>query len=135
MSERPIRVIKPFTNKFGQVIEPGMPVFVVTTCTHQTYITKGEYVGYIERDVLRYEQKIDHRVRVTVKEPFVQVRVEYDKTKYIYKDTGERVDWKTFVRDERNTVWVTEKAHRITTLQYNRILRADSSLEEMAAAV
>lgn len=134
MSERPIRVIKPFTNKFGQVIEPGMPVFVVTTCTHQTYITKGEYVGFIERDVLRYDQRIDHRVRVTVKEPFVQVRVEYNKAYYVYKDTEERVNWKTF-SSNRDCEWKSEKAYRITTLNYNRILRADSSAEDLAAAV
>ena len=135
MREKRERIIKPFTNKFGQVIEPGMSVFVVTVCTGQTHITKGWYIGYIERDVLRYDQRIDHRVLVTVKEPFVQARIEYDAVKFVYKDTGERVNWKTFVRGERETEYMTEKAYRITTLNYNRILRADSSLEEMAAAV
>jgi hypothetical protein len=133
MSEKRVRIVKPFTNKFGQVIEPGMPVFVVTVCTGQTNITKGEYVGYIEREDYVYDAEL--KTYVSKLAPFVQARVEYDKAKYVYKDTGERVDWKTFVRDERNTVWVTEKAYRITTLQYNRILRADSSLEDMAAIV
>lgn len=134
MSEKRVRVIKPFTNKFGQVIEPGMPVFIVTTCTGQTNITKGEYVGYIERDVIGYST--EQKTYVSALAPFVQARVEYDATKYVYEDTGERVDWKTYrTNGPRKTVWVTEKSHRITTLFYNRILRADSSLEEMAAAV
>jgi len=114
MREKRERIIKPFTNKFGQVIEPGMSVFVVTTCTHQTHITKGEYVGYIERDA---HGKM---------EPFVQVLVEYDKAYYVYKDIQERVNWKTF-SSNRDCEWRSEKAHRITTLNYNRILRADSS--------
>ena len=133
MSEKRVRVIKPFTNKFGQVIEPGMPVFVVSVCTGQTYITKGEYVGYIERDAYVYDA--EQKKYVSKLAPFVQARVQYDQTKWVYKDTGERIDWKTYVRGARETEYVTEKAHRITTLQYNRILRADSSLEEMAAAV
>jgi hypothetical protein len=134
MRERRERVIKPFTNSFGQVIEPGTPVFVVTTCTHRTNITRGEYIGYIERDVDRFDQRIDHRVLVTVKEPFVQVRVEYDQAYYVYKDTEERVNWKTYASN-RDCEWRSEKAHRITTLNYNRILRADSSVEDLAAAV
>ena len=133
MSEKRERIIKPFTNSFGQVIEPGTPVFVVTVCTGRTSITKGEYVGYIERGVDRFNRET--RELETIKEPFVQARVEYNLTKIVYKDTGERVNWSTFVRGARETECVTEKAHRITTLQYNRILRADSSLEEMAAAI
>lgn len=132
MSEKRERIVKPFTNSFGQVIEPGMPVFVVTVCTGRTSITKGEYIGYIERDVDRFNGET--RVLETIKEPFVQARVEYDKAYYVYKDTEERVNWKTF-SSNRDCEWRSEKAHRITTLQYNRILRADSSLEEMAKAV
>lgn len=134
MSEKRVRIVKPFTNKFGQVIEPGMPVFVITVCTGQTAITKGEYVGYIERE--DYVYSTEQKTYVSKLAPFVQARVEYDAAKFIYEDTGERVDWKTFRLDgPRKTVWVTEKAHRITTLKYNRILRADSSLEDMAAIV
>ena len=132
MSEKRERIVKPFTNSFGQVIEPGMPVFVVTTCTKRTYITKGEYVGYIEREVYRYNRET--KDLVAVPESFVQARVEYDKAYYVYKDTEERVNWKTFTSN-RECEWRSEKAHRITTLQYNRILRADSSLDEMAKAV
>ena len=132
MSEKRERIVKPFTNSFGQVIEPGTPVFVVTVCTGRTSITKGEYVGYIERDAYVYDQ--DQKKYVWKVAPFVQARVEYDKAYYTYKDTGERVNWKTFISN-RDCVWLSEKAHRITTLHYNRILRADSSLEEMAKAV
>ena len=132
MSEKRERIVKPFTNSFGQVIEPGMPVFVVTVCTGRTSITKGEYVGYIERDVDRFNRET--RALEAVKEPFVQARVEYDKAYYVYKDTEERVNWKTF-SSNRDCEWRSEKAHRITTLNYNRILRADSSAEDLAAAV
>ena len=132
MSEKRERIVKPFTNKFGQVIEPGTPVFVVTTCTHQTSITRGEYVGYIERDSYVWDQ--EQKTYVSKVEPFVQARVEYDKAYYVYKDTEERVNWKTYASN-RDCEWRSEKAHRITTLQYNRILRADSSLEDMAAVV
>lgn len=132
MSEKRERIIKPFTNSFGQVIEPGTPVFVVTTCTKRTNITKGEYVGYIERDSYVWDQ--EQKTYVSKVEPFVQARVEYDKAYYVYKDTEERVNWKTF-SSNRDCEWRSEKAHRITTLQYNRILRADSSLDELAAAV
>ena len=35
----------PFTNSFGQVINPGDEVVVVTHCTGSTNITKGKYLG------------------------------------------------------------------------------------------
>ncbi len=35
----------PFTNDFGQVINPGDDVVVVTTCTGSTNTQKGKYVG------------------------------------------------------------------------------------------
>lgn len=132
MSEKRERIVKPFTNKFGQIIEPGMPVFVVTTCTKQTKIIKGEYVGYIERECYVYDREQQKHVWKVA--PFVQARVEYRNAYYAYKDTGERVDWRT-LNSNREREWRYEKAHRITTLQYNRILRADSSLEEMATAI
>lgn len=132
MRERRVRVVKPFTNSFGQVIEPGTPVFVITVCTHQTNIAKGEYIGYIERDASRYDRELQQFV--AFKEPFVQARVECDTSRCVYKDTGENVVWSKFDANRANE-WVTTKGTRITTLLYNRILRADSSLEEMAAAV
>ena len=112
----------PFTNDFGQVINPGDEVVVVTTCTGNTNTQKGKYVG--------------------MRGKYVQAEVPSNAWAYFYKDTGERAPynfgaelWNSGLK--YNTPEYTalrEKIYgrveyrktggtRITTLQYNRIYK------------
>lgn len=50
------RVVAPFINSFGHIINPGDHVIKVTTRQHRTSISKTEYIGYVERDGEKYAQ-------------------------------------------------------------------------------
>lgn len=112
----------PFTNDFGQVINPGDDVVVVTTCTGNTNTQKGKYVGMRGKSV--------------------QAEVPSGSYAYFVKGTDERAphnfhdrlwkaglkyntpEWKE-LRDEVYGPYEYRQTGgtRITTLQYNRIYK------------
>ena len=95
------REVIPFTNDFGQVINPGDEVVVVTTCTGNTNTQKGRYVGMRGKSV--------------------QAEVEYTKFEWFNKDTGEAGSYYKIPSELRSHRRVPAK--RITTLWYNRIYK------------
>jgi hypothetical protein len=122
----------PFTNKFGDIINPGDTVYVVTTCTHRTFVEKGEYVGYVERS------GYDYRKKKSVVVPAVQVKKPYTKTIYWDKRTDKEFKWADYTSPEdmqENVETRQEQAFRISTLQYNRILPATVSADRLMEAV
>ncbi|CAB4143277.1 hypothetical protein UFOVP447_108 [uncultured Caudovirales phage] len=112
----------PFTNDFGQVINPGDEVVVVTTCTGSTNTQKGKYVGMSGKSV--------------------QAEVPSNSWAYFVKGTDERApanfhnelyksgfkwntpEWKE-LRDKVYAPYEYRKTGgtRITTLYYNRIYK------------
>ena len=112
----------PFTNDFGQVINTGDDVVVVTTCTGNTNTRKGKYVGMRGKSV--------------------QAEVPSSSYAYFVKGTDERAphnfherlrnaglkyptpEW-TALRDEIYGPYEYRRTEgtRITTLQYNRVYK------------
>lgn len=112
----------PFTNDFGQVINPGDDVVVVTTRTGNTNTQKGKYVGMRGKSV--------------------QAEVPSSSYAYFVKGTDERAPhnfsdrlWKaglkyntpewTALHDEVCGPYEYRRTEgtRITTLQYNRVYK------------
>jgi hypothetical protein len=126
------RKMLPFTNNFGDVINPGDSVYVITTCTHRTHVAKGEYVGYLER--LGYDWKTKKSTTV----PAVQVKTPYTKTVYWDKRTDKPFKWSDYTTSEvfkEHVETRNEPAFRISTLNYNRIVPAGVSADRLMAAV
>jgi hypothetical protein len=121
-----------FTNKFGDIINPGDNVYVVTTCSHRTHVEKGEYVGYVER------HGYDYREKKSVIVPAVQVKKPYTRTIYWDKRTDKEFDWKNYTTREdfqENVETRKQQAFRVSTLQYNRILPASVSADRLMEVV
>lgn len=91
----------PFTNDFGQVINPGDEVVVVTTCTGNTNTSKGIYVG--------------------MRNKRVQAEVECIVYQWYNKETDEVGSYYKIPSEQRAIRRVPAK--RITTLIYNRIYK------------
>ena len=114
--KKAIRIEKPFKGLFGQEVNIGDKVVVVTTCTGSTHVKKGTYIGYTEtsRGVKR-----------------VQVQIESVRTAYIKPD-GTVFDWSKDYNyatwnDVKHTLTTENRPHTyITTLQRNRIVRIES---------
>jgi hypothetical protein len=120
------RIEGPFTNKFGQTFNPGDQAIAVTTCTGRTNISRVEYVGYIERSRYNWHTK------KTDKEKFVQIRRPTSKFTSFWKGTDEKAsrpygDREVEYRDVSSTI--------ISTLQYNNIIAATASVDEVIKAV
>lgn len=112
----------PFTNDFGQVINPGDDVVVVTTCTGNTNTTRGKYLG--------------------LRGKYVQAEVPSNSWAYFVKGTDERAphnfsnelwqaglkyntpEWKE-LRDKVYAPYEYRRTGgtRVTTLYYNRIYK------------
>jgi hypothetical protein len=96
------RVEVPFTNEFGQVIQPGDEVLVVTMCTKTLNMQRGTYLGLRNRSV--------------------QVRVPDNSWEWYNKETGLPGSYYSIpasLREYRKKV----NATRISTLQLNRIYK------------
>lgn len=122
----------PFTNSFGDVIQPGESVYVITTCTHRTHVGKAEYIGYLERSGYDWKSKKSTMV------PYVQVKTPYNKTIYWDKRTDKPFKWADYTTSEDfklNVETRSEPAFRISTLQYNRILPSSSHADRLMAAI
>lgn len=125
MSEKKVvRHIEPFTNEFGDVIQPGEAVYAVTMCTSRTHITKGEYLGVIKREGRRGQVQL-----------VVQVEVDAKRTAYRYKDTKEDTTWIEYYYNGRPNGREVEiysvPCKRVSTLQLNRIVPAKISADQL----
>lgn len=126
------RIVAPFINEFGQVIQPNDVVFAVTTCTHRTNVFEAKYVGYVEREAYDWKEK------KKVMQKFAQISTPSFKTTFVKKGTNETFQWNTLdynrPREEQYDV-VKTPFNYISTLQYNRILPAYASITQLASVV
>ena len=125
------RKILPFTNRFGDVIQPGDTVYSITTCSHRTHINKAEYVGYIERS------QYDWRTKETKLEPYVQVRLPYTSTIYFDKKKNKEYDWVGHTKEyfDENVERREIPGFRISTLWYNNVIPTNAPIDQLAEAV
>jgi hypothetical protein len=129
MSEKPVRHIEPFTNQFGDVIQPGDAVYSITMCTKTTSVKKAEYLGVIKREGWRGEEQLA-----------VQVLVDADKTVWRWADTKEDTSWDVYYRqcnkpNSRQIEAYSVPYKRVSTLQLNRIVPVRVSADQLAAAI
>ena len=126
------RIVAPFINDFGQVIQPNDDVFAVTTCTHRTRVFEAKYVGYVERETYDWKEK------KTLMQKFAQISTPSFKYEYVKKGTSEPFNWSTLdynrPRDEQYEV-VEIPYNHISTLQYNRVLPKNASLNQLAETI
>lgn len=126
------RIVAPFINDFGQVIQPGDSVFAVTTCTHRTNVFEAKYVGYIEREEYNWKEK-KHEMK-----KFAQISTPSTKHVYYKKGTSELFNWGTYVSGvpgDEQFDRAEVPFNYISTLQYNRILPAYASITQLASVV
>lgn len=113
--KKAVRIEKSIKGLFGQEVNVGDKVVVVTTCTGSTHVKKGIYIGYTEtsRGVKR-----------------AQVQIESVRTAYIKPD-GTVFDWRKDYSyatwgEVQKTLTTENRPHTyITTLQRNRIARIE----------
>lgn len=126
------RIVAPFVNDFGQVIQPNDPVFAVTTCTHRVSINKVKYIGFVERETYNWR---DSKYEM---QKFAQISAPATRHVYYKKGTTEPFQWSTYVQGvpgDQQYDRVEEQFEQISTLQYNRILPITASLDQMAEAL
>ena len=134
-------VVEPWTNEFGQVINPGDEVIFAGTSRKQTSISKGIFGGVRYADVSRYRVVKDADGNVVMEERYgrqhpkqeryttrelVAVRVEKVNRghKYAYvtnPDTGKQVYTKT-----------DEIVYGVSTLPLKRVYKMDTSMSALA---
>lgn len=128
MSKTTVRHIEPFTNDFGDVIQPGEAVYSITMCTKTTSVKKGEYLGVIKRVGWRGKEELS-----------VQVLVDANQTKCRFKDTGQDTTWTNWYYNERQSgreiEYYTIPYKRVSTLQRNRIVPARISADQLASVI
>jgi hypothetical protein len=126
------RIVAPFINDFGQVIQPNEEVFAVTTCTHRTQVFEAKYVGYVERESYNWKENKYETMK------FAQISTPSTRHVYYKKGTTELFQWGSYVNGmpgDQQYDRVEEPFNQISTLQYNRILSKNSSLHELASVV
>lgn len=125
------RKILPFTNKFGDTINPGEQVYVITTCTHTTCVNKGEYLGFVERE------DYDWKLKQTKMMPYVQVKVKDQRTVWFDTLKNEKYSWVGHNNEyfQAHVEHRKEDFHRISTLYYNNVIPANASADRLMAAV
>ena len=129
MTTKTVRHIEPFTNEFGDVIQPGDTVYSITRCTGSTHVSKGKYLGVIKR--YDYWRKGEA--------PYVQVEVDAKKAAYRWKDTKEDTTWNEYWKQRSTTgrgieiYYVPYK--RVSTLQLNRIVPGGVTADKLAESI
>lgn len=114
------RIEKPFTSEYG-TFNPGDPAIAITVCTGRVCVDRVEYVGYIVRNEYNYKT----RQREDMK--YAQIRRPSERFEWYNKETGEAEKWKA--NGNQGTRYVPTTI--ITTLQYNRLLPAAASTDEL----
>lgn len=126
------RIVAPFVNDFGHIINPGDKAFAVTTCTGRVSVKEVTYIGFIERQAFNWgESKYELQ-------KFAQIKTPATRTVYFTKGTKERFAWSFYqsgVPGDQQFDRVEVPFEQISTLQYNRILPSTASLSELASAV
>lgn len=112
MASKLVRIEAPMTGVFGETVNVGDEVMVMTTGWGNAYLNKGKYLGYVEGNGW-YKQCA--QIAIETKR-YVQLKpdgTEFKWNKDYHRDTWEQV---------KNTLTRKEIPYtRITTLKLNRI--------------
>ena len=119
------RIVGPFTSKFG-TFNPGDPAIAVTVCSKIVNVERVEYVGYVERD------SYDYRTKQVCKLKFAQIRRPTSTFTVFWAGTEEKARWPY---GDREVDYRYVPGTIISTLQYNRLLPATSTTDELISAI
>ena len=125
------RIVAPFTNKFGDTINPGDKVYAITTCTHRTRVNESEYVGYVERS--GYDFKTKQKVMM----PYVQVKTKRSRPTYYDNVKKATFKWSDYTSEyfKQNVTRGEEDFYAISTLYYNNIVPRSVGTEQLVKAL
>lgn len=115
------RIVGPFTSEYG-TFNPGDPAIAITVCTKRVNVSRVWYVGYIERDSYNY------KTRQTEKVKFAQVRRPIFTHTVFWAGTEEKAQWPY---GDRKVEYRKIPGTIVSTLQYNRIIPASASTDEL----
>lgn len=119
------RTVEPWTNKEGDVIQPGDKVFAFTRCTGYLYIHVGTYLG-----VRKNTGYLGNRVQVAVQ---AEKRVAYLNGSDVPYDWN--AHYKTGASYPKNLEQRDEPYTRIITLLENRIYPFEGMTAEKLASL
>jgi hypothetical protein len=118
-------VAEPYTNRIGQVLNPGDMVVAVTTGRGFTNVFTGKFAG------VRQSIKTNKVVGVKIEE------IPMTWNEYVFSEDGEheetKYDWnlRKVVKTGRRYNLVPKTVYRTTSLKRNRLFRIDTSLSEV----
>lgn len=107
------RIVAPFSARFGDV-NPGETVVAVTTSSGSTSVEEVEYIGYVERPVIRWNHQTRQHEKATVK--FAQVLRNAKRGGWRHPRTKEKCAY--YAEAE----FFTYPVKIVCTLQLNRMI-------------
>lgn len=115
------RIEGPFLSKFG-TFNPGDAAFAITVSTGRVSVGRVVYVGYIERMDWNYKTRKTEMVK------FAQIRRPTQRGQWYNKSTNEAAQYES---NNSNIGFRYIDVETITTLQHNRLLPADVSVNQL----
>lgn len=119
------RIVGPFQSEYG-TFNPGDQAIAITVCRGRVGVTRVEYVGYVERRGYNYHTRQMENMK------YAQVRRPIKSFTPFFKGTDTVAKWP--YGDQPVEYRYVDK-HIITTLQYNRLLPATASTDNLIAAM
>lgn len=119
------RIEESFTNKYG-TFNPGDSCIAVTVCTGRVNLARVDYLGYVEREGYNYQTRSYEKVK------FAQIRRPTTSYRAFYVGTDEPARWpyKVGEVEYRNIPGTI-----VSTLQYNRLLPANATADDLIKEV
>lgn len=118
------RTVGPFTSEYG-TFNPGDAAIAITVCTGRVCVDRVVYVGYVERKTYNWQSK-EYETR-----KYAQIRRPSKQFGAYIKGTDIRATWP--YPDDVEWRYVTREI--ITTLQYNRLLPATTTTDELMKGI
>ena len=118
------RIVGPFTSEYG-TFNPGDSAIAITVCTGNVHVARVEYVGYVERQIYNWQTK------QTRTEKYAQIRRPSQRGEWYDKATNEACRWTAGAVLGYRYIPTTT----VTTLQYNRLLPASASIDNLIKAI
>jgi len=116
MASKLVRIEAPIKGVFGETVNVGDEVMVMTTGWGNAYLNKGKYLGYVEGTGY-YKQCAQIEVQRTRYAQFKSDGTEFSWKKDYHRDTWHEVQ-KTLTRKEISYTSITTlKLNRIATLK------------------
>lgn len=119
------RIEGPFQSEYG-MFNPGDAAIAITVCTGRVCVDRVEYVGYIERDQYNYKTKQYEPTK------FAQIRRPTSTFTAFWEGTDEKARWPY---GERKVEYRSVAGTLVTTLQYNRLLPASASTDDLIKVI